>query len=161
MHEKNGFYSFGGSEQSFKTITAVLSGSRYYFGPCTHQGYTQCSCGPGVLGRPNSHGMVLGSRLFFMDFPEVQFVTPGRPFCYQGEFEIRFVCLSLPGPDSICPGRNSPELEPALQLRLCLSSAAGHSLCRRPDCFLPSPVRLSFECYTILHRLENRHGDSL
>ena len=119
LFEENGFSSFGGTQRSCKGFSFIVSRTQYIFRSCPHFRMSECSCRPGFEGKGDPNRMVLGSRHIRVDLPSVSMLSSGRPFCYEGEFSVSSLCLSLPGRRgfaSRCP-RSQFRLE---QLPLCL-----------------------------------------
>ena len=133
LHQKDGFNSLPSSQQAFKRVTAVLSATQNYFGPCLHPRGSQCSCGPGLQKGSNNNRMVLRSRLIFVDFPSIQYISKGRPFCYEGKYKIRFVCLSVSGSGCLRSGRPFPKLGRPLVMHLPVPPSKFNASSSRED----------------------------
>ena len=131
LFEKNGFASFSDAQLFVKGITFIVSQSQYCFSPCPHRGFPECPCGSRIQGWPLQNGMVLRSRLIFLDFPTIPLLPRGGPFCHQGKFQVSGLCFGLPGSEGSLLGCKEPKLERLFQLHLCLSSprisSSGHS----------------------------------
>ena len=131
LFEKNGFASFSDTQLFVKGITFIVSQSQYCFSPCPHRGFPECPCGSRIQGWPIQNGMVLRSRLLFLDFPTIPLLPRGGPFRHQGKFQVSGLCFGLPGSEGSLHGCKEPKLERLFQLHLCLSSprisSSGHS----------------------------------
>ena len=122
LFEKNGFASFSDTQLFVKGITFIVSQSQYCFSPCPHRGFPECPCGSRIQGWPIQNGMVLRSRLLFLDFPTIPLLPRGGPFRHQGKFQVSGLCFGLPGSEGSLHGCKEPKLERLFQLHLCLSS---------------------------------------
>ena len=132
LFKKDGFSSLPFIKRVIKGISFTLHPRKHFFCPCPHSGVSECTCGPGVQEGSYSNGILLRSRFIRIDFPEIQVLPIGnnRFFRYQGYYQVRFFCFSLPGSESHFPGCHGLRLEsnfPSLHVSSSRLNASDHS----------------------------------